>query len=94
MYYVYIITNANRNVIYTGVTNNIFRRMYEHKNGINEGFSKRYHLKILLYYEMYEEIERAILREKQIKSWSRKKKVELIDSRNIDWNDLYEEIKE
>ena len=90
MYYTYIITNKNRTVLYIGVTNDLFRRMYEHKNGILEGFSKKYNLHFLMYYEELGSAYDAITREKQLKSLSRKKKNSLIFSMNPKWNDLSE----
>ena len=87
-YYVYIITNVINTVLYTGVTNNLLRRVMEHKEGVVEGFSKRYNLCKLVYYEVTESIESAISREKQIKGWLRKKKIALIESSNPDWRDI------
>ncbi len=88
-YYVYIITNKNHRVLYTGVTNNLIRRIYEHKNKLVDGFSKKYKLTKLVYFEIYDDAENAILREKQIKAGSRKKKEDLINKNNSNWNDLY-----
>ena len=90
--YVYIITNKPHGTIYTGVTNNLARRIYEHKNKLLEGFSKRYNLSMLVYYECYEDEERAITREKAIKGITRKKKVALIESMNPEWKDLYDSV--
>ena len=81
-YYVYIITNVINTVFYTGVTNNLQRRVMEHKSGVVKGFSKRYSLCKLVYYESTENIESAIAQEKQIKGWLRKRKVELITEFN------------
>ena len=89
-YYIYIITNKKNGTLYTGVTNNLIRRIYEHKNKLVEGFSKKYSLDKLVYYKQYSTIEDAILREKQIKGGSRKKKLDLINNFNKEWNDLYE----
>jgi len=75
-------------VLYTGVTNDLFRRSYEHKNEMNEGFSKKYGVKKLVYFESYLDVSMAIQKEKQIKGWSRKKKIELIEIKNHDWLDL------
>jgi putative endonuclease len=91
-YYVYIMGNTSDTVFYTGVTNNLLRRVTNHKEGINEGFTKRYNIKKLLYYEAGETNEGAILREKQIKAGSRQKKIDLIVSMNPGWNDLYDEL--
>ena len=75
-----------------GVTNNVIRRVYEHKNKLVEGFTKKYNTDILIYYEMYENIIDAIIREKEIKGWSRKKKDALINKKNPFWKDLYEDL--
>jgi len=90
--YVYLMTNKNNTVIYTGVTNDLKRRVYEHKNGLVEGFTKKYNVKKLVYYEAVETIEGAIAREKQIKGGSRAKKIALINSMNFTCRDLYPEI--
>ncbi len=87
-YYVYILTNKNNNVLYTGVTNDLQRRIYEHKNKIISGFTEKYNVNKLVYFEETSDIESAILREKQIKSGSRQKKVDLINSCNEEWADL------
>ena len=89
-YYVYIITNYEETVLYTGVTNNLKRRIYEHKNKLVNGFSKKYNLNKLVYYEAFEDIQQAITREKQIKAGSRKKKCDLIKNFNREWKDLYD----
>ena len=86
-YYVYILTN-NSKTLYTGVTNNLIRRIYEHKNKFVEGFSKKYNLTKLVYYEISEDVRSAIAREKQIKGWLRSKKIKLIESMNPEWKDL------
>lgn len=91
-YCVYIMTNARNHVLYTGVTNNLKRRVYEHKAGLGGSFSKRYNVVKLVYYEYGSSINSALLREKQIKGDSRQKKIDLIDSMNPTWKDLYEEI--
>jgi len=88
--YVYLITNQNNTVIYTGVTSNIVRRTYQHKTGFYESFTKRYNCHKLVYYEEFTNIREAIAREKQIKAGSRKKKIALIEKDNPDWNDLAE----
>ncbi|MFA7298779.1 MAG: GIY-YIG nuclease family protein [Candidatus Absconditabacterales bacterium] len=92
--YVYILTSKKDGVLYVGVTNNLIRRMYEHKLGTGDGFTKKYFVKSLVYYEGCPSMELAIKREKQIKGGSRKKKLELIQSINPDRNDLYENIRE
>lgn len=91
-YYIYILTNKENGTLYTGVTNDLIRRTYEHKNKLVDGFTKKYKLDKLVYYEVIDSIEQAILREKQIKGGSRKKKLDLINKFNKNWNDLYETI--
>ena len=91
-YCVYIMTNAHNTVLYTGVTNNLARRVYEHKHGLGSAFTKKYNANKRVYYEVSNSIHSAIAREKQIKGGSRKKKVDLINSLNPEWKDLYEEI--
>jgi putative endonuclease len=90
-YYVYILTNKKQGVLYTGVTNDLERRMCEHKNKLIPGFTSKYNLKRLVYFEETVDVNAAIAREKQIKGWLRKKKVALIESQNPAWNDLSEE---
>lgn len=87
-YYVYIMSNKRNNVLYTGITNDLERRVYEHKQKIFKGFTGKYNLDKLVYYEAYETAEEAILREKQIKGGSRKKKLDLIRKENIKFEDL------
>ena len=89
---VYIITNKNDSVLYTGVTSDLKRRIYQHREKLADGFSKKYNLYKLVYYEVCPGAEAAIAREKQIKGGSRKKKLDLITSMNPDWKDLYDEI--
>ena len=91
-YYVYIITNIINTVLYIGVTNDIVRRIWEHKQGTVNIFSKQYNLYKLVYYETTDSIESAILREKQLKKWRRQKKDALISEFNSNWHDLYDEI--
>lgn len=92
VYAVYIMTNKRHTVLYTGVTSNLIRRTYEHRNKVCEGFSTKYNCNKLVWFETTESIESAINREKQIKAGSRKKKVALINQQNPEWNDLYEEL--
>ena len=87
-YYVYILTNWSNKVLYVGVTNNIRRRLYEHQQGIFEGFTKKYHVHKLVYVEQCGEVRDAIAREKQIKGWSREKKDQLGESVNPNWNEI------
>ena len=92
-YYVYILSNANKNVIYTGITNDLIRRVYEHKHHLDKGsFTARYNVENLVYYEVTSDVESAIEREKQIKGWNRKRKNKLIEQRNPNWEDLYESL--
>jgi len=86
-YYVYIMTNHSR-TLYTGITNNLERRVYEHKMKLVPGFTKRYNITILAYYESTGDVVSAIAREKQIKGWLRSKKIALIESKNPAWADL------
>ncbi len=86
-YYVYILTNRSR-TLYTGVTNNLPRRLHEHKQKLADGFTKKYNITTLVYYEATPDVRSAIAREKQIKGWLRSKKIALIESTNPDWNDL------
>ncbi len=91
---IYILANSHNTVLYTGVTNDLMRRIYEHKNGIDlKSFSTKYNVSKLVYFESFHSIEEAILREKQIKGGSRKKKKNLINSINPEWKDLWEEIQ-
>ena len=90
--YVYIMTNKKDGTLYVGVTSDLIKRVYEHKNGLCDGFTKKYGLKTLVYYEVCEEITAAIAREKQLKAGSRKRKVDLIESMNSNWLDLYPEL--
>ena len=88
---VYIMTNKNNGVLYTGVTSNLFKRVAEHKDKLVPGFTSAYNVTKLVYYEEHNTMEEAIAREKQIKGGSRQKKIDLINSRNPEWEDLYEE---
>ena len=91
IYYIYIVSNKNNNVLYTGVTNDLVRRCYEHKIKLYKGFTEKYNVDKLVYYELFNQIEMAIAREKQIKGYSRKKKDLLIDKVNPERNELYHE---
>ena len=91
-YHVYIMTNPKNTVLYTGITINLTRRVYEHKNKMVDGFTKKYNITKLVYFEESLGAYSAIAREKQIKAGSRKKKVDLINSMNPEWNDLSEEL--
>lgn len=87
-YFVYLMTNKTNKVVYTGVTNDLQRRLYEHKNKLIEGFTQKYNVNKLVYYEETSDIKIAILREKEIKKWRREKKDNLINTLNPEWNDL------
>lgn len=91
-YYVYILTNKWNTVLYTGVTNNLNRRISEHRDKVGSSFTTKYNLSKLAFYESTGDVEQAILREKQIKSWSRKKKIDLVQGMNPEWRDLAEEL--
>ena len=87
---VYIMANKPHGVLYTGVTSDLLKRIFQHKESIADGFTKKYQCKKLVYYEQFEDILSAITREKQIKSGSRKKKIIMIENFNPEWHDLYE----
>lgn len=91
-YFVYILTSQRNGTLYIGVTSNLKQRVYRHKQGHIDGFTKEYKVHMLVYYEIYEQINDAIAREKQLKEWKRNWKLELIEEKNPDWVDLYEEI--
>ncbi len=92
-YYIYILTNKYNKVLYVGMTNDLVRRLYEHKNKMLEGFTKKYNIDKLVYYEHTSNIEAAIAREKEIKKWRREKKNKLIETNNPDWKDLIYELE-
>ncbi len=89
--YIYILSN-NSKTLYVGVTSDLIKRIYEHKNNITKGFTTKYNIKSLVYYEIFDSIEDAITREKQLKAGSRLKKTTLIESLNPTWKDLYDEL--
>lgn len=91
-YCVYIITNQNNGTLYIGVSSDLKRRIYEHKHKLIEGFSKRYDLEMLVYYEVFEDIREAIAREKYLKGKKRTFKLKIINSFNPQWRDLYDEV--
>jgi len=82
-------SNKKNGTLYIGVTSDLLKRVYEHKNLFIDSFTKKYNLKQLMYYETYEDINEAIRREKQLKNWKREWKIELIEKMNVEWNDLY-----
>ena len=92
LYFIYIMTNNNHTTLYTGVTGNLKKRIYEHKKKLVDGFTKRYNIKKLVYYEVFRDPANAVQREKQIKAGSRRKKLDLIESMNPEWKDLYNDI--
>ncbi len=89
-YYIYLLTNWNNKVMYVGMTNNLERRVYEHKNKLVNGFTKRYNINKLVYFEETSDVNAAISREKEIKKWRREKKDSLVLSINQEWKDLSE----
>jgi len=90
--YVYIMSNKKDGTLYIGVTSNLIKRVYEHKNSFVDSFTKKYNIKKLVYYEIFSDIQDAIVREKQLKAGNRNKKIELINSMNDNWNDLYDSL--
>ncbi|MBC7765214.1 MAG: GIY-YIG nuclease family protein [Hyphomonadaceae bacterium] len=91
-YYVYIMTNKHHTVLYTGMTNDLMRRVFEHKDGKTAGFTQIYNVHKLIYFETSSDVQSVIAREKQIKGWARQKKIDLIATTNPNWNDLYNEL--
>ena len=91
-YYVYILTSERNSVFYVGVTNDLIRRIYEHKHNMIDGFTKKYNVKMLVYYEYFNDIREAIYREKVIKKWKRKYKIHAIENMNPEWKDLYDDL--
>ncbi|OGN99631.1 MAG: GIY-YIG nuclease [Chloroflexi bacterium RBG_13_52_12] len=91
-YYVYIMASKRNGTIYIGVTNDLIRRVYEHKNDFVDSFTKKYKIHSLVYFEQCNDIESAIIREKQLKKWNRKWKLELIERENPRWKDLFEDL--
>ena len=90
-YYVYILASKRNGTLYIGVTNDLIRRVYEHKNNLVDGFTKKYNVHSLVYYDQCDDIESAIIQEKRLKKWNRKWKLELIERENPQWRDLYED---
>ena len=91
-YFVYILTNKNNKVLYIGITNNLVRRITEHREKIVEGFTKKYNVDKLIYFEILEDVESAIKREKQLKNWHRQWKIKLIEKENKEWKDLADDL--
>ncbi len=92
MYYVYILASQKNGTLYVGITSDLVKRIWQHKNEVVEGYTQKYAVKNLVYFEQYENVDDAILREKRLKHWNRKWKLELIEKMNPNWNDLYDEI--
>lgn len=92
MYYVYILASERNGTLYTGVTDNLARRIWEHKHDLAKGFTEKYGVHSLVYYEQHQDIEQAISREKQMKKWKRYWKIKLINKMNPEWKDLYSAI--
>ncbi len=91
-FYVYILANKRNGTLYLGVTSDLIKRVWQHKNSFADGFTKKYGINKLVYYEVYEDMENAIIREKQLKKWKRVWKLELIEEKNSGWRDLYVDI--
>ncbi len=91
-FYVYILAKARNSTFYVGITSELPQRTWKHKNGIYDGFTKKYGIDKLVYYEIYDDAENAILREKRLKKWNRLWKVRIIGQMNPEWNDLYDSI--
>ena len=91
-FFVYMMTNKTNRVLYTGITNNLIRRVHEHKNGLFKGFTKKYNADKVVYFEVFDDPENAIRREKQIKAGSRQKKIDLINGFNPDWQDMTDKL--
>ena len=89
---VYIMANKRNGTLYTGVTSDLIKRIWEHKNNFVEGFTKRYGIHLLVYFEQHEDMDSAITREKQIKKWNRSWKIRIIEKHNPQWRDLYEDL--
>jgi len=91
-YYVYILASQKNGTLYIGVTDNLVRRVWEHKNDLVKGFTEKYGVHDLVYFEQHTDIEQAIFREKRMKKWNRYWKIKLINKTNLNWDDLYEQI--
>jgi len=91
-YYVYLLASKKNGTLYIGTTSNLIRRIYQHKNNLSEGFTKKYSVHNLVHYEEYNDVNVAISREKQLKKWNRQWKLRLIEESNPTWHDLYEQL--
>jgi putative endonuclease len=92
-FYVYILSTQRRGTLYVGITSNLLKRVYEHKNGVVDGFTKKYVVHRLVYYEVAKDAETALTRERQIKKWNREWKLRLIEEHNPEWEDLYTDLR-
>lgn len=92
MYFVYIIASQRNGTLYIGMTSDIAKRVWEHKEGVVKGFTKTYSIKTLVHYELFDDVRDAIEREKRLKKWNRKWKINLIENNNPNWNDLYKDL--
>ncbi len=90
--YIYILASKKNGTLYIGVTSDLVKRIYDHKEGFVDGFTKKHNIKYLVYYEVFDDIENAIHREKRLKKYKREAKIKLIEQENKNWNDLFEEI--
>jgi putative endonuclease len=88
-FYVYMLVNKKGGIFYTGITSNLPKRIYEHKNELADGFTKKYNIKILVYYEVYDDFDNAVRREKRLKRWNRDWKIKAVEEMNPEWKDLY-----
>ncbi len=93
IYYVYILASRKNGTLYIGVTNNLMRRVFEHKNGFIKGFTQKYNVHRLVYFEETPDIQSALKREKQLKKWRRQWKIDLIEKENPKWDDLFEQLQ-
>jgi putative endonuclease len=92
VYYVYLLASHRNGTLYIGITSDLVKRIWQHKNEVAEGYTKEYQVKRLVYFETYKDVNEAIVREKRLKHWNRKWKLALIEKDNPNWNDLYDEI--
>ncbi len=93
-YFVYILASKRNGTLYIGVTNDLIRRVWEHREGVAEGFTKKYGVKMLVYFEVFEDVHAAIHRETRLKKWKRQWKMDLIQKGNLEWKDLYDSLGE
>lgn len=93
-YYLYILASKKNGVLYIGVTNDLIRRVWEHKHNILKGFTRKYHVHKLVYYDVFDDINEAIYREKQMKKWKRQWKINLLEKNNKQWRDLYNDFSD